>query len=115
MCPNEVSSPSEELLIDRITAGEAITAELLLDALDHCSPKELLIHLQERCPPGMVLPVETVHHLVGADPMLPQVRGCDTYPQRVAGACPLVRRGGCRPSHRRSFSEYLPHAGTRPT
>jgi len=35
MTPDEYSLPSEEQLIDRITAGDPITAELLLDALDH--------------------------------------------------------------------------------
>jgi hypothetical protein len=67
MTPDEYSLPSEEQLIDRITAGDPITAELLLDALDHASAKELFRQMQERCPADMMLPAETVHHLVGAD------------------------------------------------
>ena len=67
MTPDEYSLPSDELLIDRITAGYPITAELLLDALDHASAKELFRQMQERCPADMMLPAETVHHLVGAD------------------------------------------------
>ena len=66
MSPDESSLPSEERLLDRITAGETITPELLLDALDHVSPDELLGHLQKRCPPDLPLPAETVHDLVGA-------------------------------------------------
>ena len=37
MTPDEYSLPSEEEVIDRIAAGDPITAELLLDALDHAS------------------------------------------------------------------------------
>ncbi len=62
MTPDEYSLPSEEEVIDRITA------ELLLDALDHASTKELVRQIQERYPEDIMLPVETVHHLVSADP-----------------------------------------------
>ena len=67
MTPDEYSLPSEQEVIDRITADNPITAELLLDALDHASTKELLRQIQQRYPEDIMLPVETVHHLVAAD------------------------------------------------
>ena len=68
MTPDEYSLPSEEEVIDRITA------ELLLDALDHASTKELLRQIQERYPEDIMLPVETVHHLVATDLYFLQLR-----------------------------------------